>query len=341
MSIDLLARQYSEHLDPALLAVPPARTLLIPAVQSALYDRMFDDARVWPQPPIPYQTRVLKMLLGRMEGAIRDPEEEEISSALLEKWTALILHPKPDPIRHAQQLTYIRYTAPTAAPGPDDGDGDAPRTIVTCESRGLILAGGTTGFRTWEAALHLGTYLATTEGGRALVEGRRVVELGAGTGFVSLLCAKHLGARRVMATDREAALVECMEDSARRNGVAARDDGGGVFEAGIWEWGTALGDDREEFDVALGADLIYDTDLVPLLVQTIRTLFTTHRIKQFVIAATLRNQDTFQAFLDACGNNQLKTERIDYTSPPPQEQTGFFHSHLIPIAMYRITHSQE
>jgi 2-polyprenyl-3-methyl-5-hydroxy-6-metoxy-1,4-benzoquinol methylase len=189
----------------------------------------------------------------------------EITEALLEKWTTLLTQPKPDPLAQAQQLSYIRYTAPTPFPSTPAAPA---RTILTSESRGLILAGGTTGFRTWEAALHLGTYLST-EAGRALVARKRVIELGAGTGFLSLFMAKYLSPVRVVATDRETALIECMEDCARRNGVAVAesDSGtapagdGGVFEAGIWEWGTPLGrrdeDEPEDvFDVALGADLV-------------------------------------------------------------------------------------
>lgn len=150
-----------------------------------------------------------------------------------------------------------------------------------------------------------------------------------------------------------------MIDCGERNGLSplSSPDAGKVFEAGIWEWGTPLrrpgsrslededGDrgqsatsgSEEIFDVALGADLIYDTDLIPLLVSTIHTLFTAHQIKEFVISATLRNKDTFQAFLDACETSKLKTERIAFETPPPEEQTGFFHSTLIPISMYRIT----
>lgn len=46
---------------------------------------------------------------------------------------------------------------------------------------------------------------------------------------------------------------------------------------------------------------IYDVDLVPLLLSTLRDLFDNYRIEEFLISATLRNRDTFQAFLDACG----------------------------------------
>ncbi|RJE25825.1 hypothetical protein PHISCL_01801, partial [Aspergillus sclerotialis] len=175
--------------------------------------------------------------------------------------------------------------------------------VITSESRGLILGSGTTGFRTWEAALHLGTFLSTPQG-KDLVRGKRVIELGAGTGFLSLFCGMDLGVKSVVATDREPALIENIEDCVKRNGVE------GVVFPCIWEWGTPLGhsgsangDNGEKagFDIALGADLIYDTDLIPLLLSTVKDLFDNYRIKEFIISATLRNQDTFQSFLNACG----------------------------------------
>ena len=66
-------------------------------------------------------------------------------------------------------MSYVKYTAPSMIDSEDN------RTIITSESRGLILSSGTTGFRTWEASLHLGTYLSTPEGG-CLVRGKNVVE---------------------------------------------------------------------------------------------------------------------------------------------------------------------
>lgn len=48
-----------------------------------------------------------------------------------------------------------------------------PATITLLECHTLLSAGGTTGFRTWEAALHLGDYLCTNP---ALVSGKRIIE---------------------------------------------------------------------------------------------------------------------------------------------------------------------
>jgi hypothetical protein len=40
---------------------------------------------------------------------------------------------------------------------------------------------------------------------------------------------------------------------------------------------------------------------VTLLVFTIKDLFDNYSLKEFIIAATVRNEDTFRTFLDACG----------------------------------------
>ncbi|GAA8648837.1 hypothetical protein KYTH83_14950 [Helicobacter pylori] len=277
----------------------------------------------------------------------------------MECWSTLVTQPKPSALQQAQQLAYVKYTAPVPdadadADGTPSGEHRANRTIITCESRGLILSAGTTGFRTWEAALHLGSFLSTPAG-QALVRGKRVIELGAGTGFLSMFCAKYLGVQSMVATDRELGLIQNIRDCMRRNELDPA-----IFHASIWAWGTRLsltqcepedegdaavsGSGDLAFDVALGADLvsphmiiqnhflgfvaadlclaiynaqnihyarnratnlangkkIYDVDLVPLLLSTFRDLFENYHLREFIIAATLRNQDTFQTFLKAC-----------------------------------------
>ncbi|KAI9043529.1 protein-lysine N-methyltransferase [Aspergillus affinis] len=354
--VDLLARQFHEQVDPHLLPLPQGRDIVHPAVQSAIYAQMFDEASVWPIPPVNYQTRVLKMILSRIEEAISDPEEDEIHPDLISAWATLISQPKSSTIQQAQQLTYIKYTAPSPPPSSPA----PPRTVITSESRGLILAAGTTGFRTWEAALHLATYLSSTPAGETLVQGKRVIELGAGTGMVSMFCAKYLRLRSVVATDREPALVENMRDCAGRNHLKDTSQDGyeqASFSAAVWEWGTPLddvsgtsldegpvtngnGSATPKFDVALGADLIYDTDLIPLLISTLHDLFQNYGIKEFVIAATLRNQETFGTFLRACEENRFTTEQVSFEPPSKEEQTGFFHSTDVPIRMYRITRKE-
>lgn len=169
-----------------------------------------------------------------------------------------------------------------------------------------------------------------------------MIEIGAGTGFVSMYAAKYLQPRFVLATDREGALIGNMKDCKGKNGL------GGEFRVGAWEWGTPLlypaEDDTEGverdglcFDVALGADLTYDTDLLPLLFATLHDLFENYHVKEFILAATIRNQETFQAFLDACKNNHFRAECLPFESPRTEDQTGFFHETGILIRTYRVT----
>lgn len=185
----------------------------------------------------------------------------------MSSWSTLVATPKTPALEQAQQLELVKYTAPAQ---PDTTDSSIPeRTVITSESRGLIYGSGTTGFRTWEAALHLGSFLATKMG-ESLIRGKRVIELGAGTGFLSLLCARHLGAHTVVATDRETTLIENMDRCASHNqiGIAAELP----FSPAVWEWGTPLdvkgGDavsEWNQFDVALGADLVCFLALLVLL----------------------------------------------------------------------------
>lgn len=176
-------------------------------------------------------------------------------------WGNLVAQPKPTALQQAQEMSHVKYTAPLQFPS-----STSERTVITAESRGVILSGGTTGNRTWEAALHLGSFLASSAG-EALVRGKRVIELGAGTGFLSLFLARHLGVRGVVATDREPILIKNIRDCIPFNPTDIGDESESLpIYPAVWDWGTPLErteemgpfieDNQLSFDVALGADLV-------------------------------------------------------------------------------------
>lgn len=160
-------------------------------------------------------------------------------------------------VTEAIKYGYVTYTAPSFCL-------NAP-TITLSEGRSLLASGGDTGLRTWEAALLLGTYLYTE--GRELVHRKAVLELGAGTGFLSILCAKHLGSSHVMATDGSQQCVKDIVANIALNGLEG--DLQGISSA-VLQWGHLdeeilhSQDVNYRYDLILGADVVRDDPLQTL-----------------------------------------------------------------------------
>jgi hypothetical protein len=229
----------------------------------------------------------------------------------------LMFSPMPDDATAAQQRNWVTYT-PLAQDSPIL---DKEPELKLLENRAVISGAGTTGLRTWEAALHLSSYLLSSPELTASIKGKKVIELGAGTGLLSILCASHLGAAYVTATDGDEGVVQALQENAAFNDV--KDS----MDIGVLWWGRALKgswmyekDPSFSCDLVLGADVVsymffgftetylssfqtYDKAVIPALVSTMRDMFEAWPHVQIVISATIRNTDTFAAFEYACGKS--------------------------------------
>lgn len=126
-----------------------------------------------------------------------------------------------------------------------------------------------------------------------------------------------MGAARVLATDGDeqvcAAIQRNVEINASRQmksflgqeegeeGQHQRQQIQNVKVEQLW-WGTD--DDflsEQSFDLVLGADVTYDTRVLPDLISTISRLLGRKLGSMAIIAATLRNQDTLVSWERACG----------------------------------------
>lgn len=156
----------------------------------------------------------------------------------------------PSEAASAQAKSYVTY------------DFGHERTVTLLESRSIISSSGTTGLRTWEAALHLGAYLAT-DAGSQWVRGKKILELGAGTGLLSILCAKHVDASKATITDGDEGVVDSIKTNVFLNGLDTAAD----TESIVLRWGRscALRDslfyeegqqNQNDVDVVLGADVV-------------------------------------------------------------------------------------
>lgn len=200
-----------------------------------------------------------------------------------------------------------------------------PAHIDILENRSLLSAGGTTGLRTWEAALHLGQYLSIND---HLIANKRVLELGAGTGYLSILSAKTLGAAHVTASDGSEEVVEKLADNFALNGLewdysvasSAR------LSPKLLKWGHALvGTEEPEWnggrkiDLVIGADVTYDQKVIPFLVSTLRELVELDADTEIIISATQRNADTLMAFQDGCARSRLQVDEAEFSVKDQQD----------------------
>ena len=187
------------------------------------------------------------------------PHEQELSDNLMSSLASLIGANLPSETASAQEKAYVTYAFPQYSTDKSDS---TERSVTLLESRSVISSLGTTGLRTWEAALHLGAFLAS-ERGLGMVRGKKVFELGAGTGMLSILCAKHLEVSGMVATDGDEGVVDAIKTNSFLNGLDAANPPQTTVRTAALRWGWPINADTfsEDYgmdvpDVVVGADVV-------------------------------------------------------------------------------------
>ena len=174
---------------------------------------------------------------------------QTISDDLTSYFSEIIALPRESEFDFMQKKNYVTYTAPLEAPNPP--------CITLLETRSVLSSAGDTGLRTWEAALSLGYFLCS-ESGRGFIRGKNIIELGAGGGFLSILCAKYLGAQCILATDGSERVVSNLQSNLHLNGLEQNSN----IDVAILEWDSNLEDilgnqgHCDTFHLVLGADIV-------------------------------------------------------------------------------------
>ena len=183
-----------------------------------------------------------------------------------------------------------------------------------------------TGSTVWGGGVVLQRYIESL--GTDFWEGKRVIELGTGTGLGGISAAR-LGAS-VLATDRDGEVLQLAETNARANGAGER------FGTSLLEWGPAPTDGSasepayaQPWDVVIGADLTYNREAWPLLVETLQRLQAPailsaserrpnelQSLKDFFISAGLRYTVVASPMTDGYAASNIVIFRIDKPPPP-------------------------
>lgn len=157
------------------------------------------------------------------------------------------------------------------------------------------------GVMLWPAAIALAHELASRE-----LTGKRILELGAGTGLPGIVAAS-LGAR-VVQTDRQKLVLHVSKQNAERNGVVA-------IEHRIADW-TAW-EDAEQYDLIVGSDILYAGDLhLPL-----RHIFETNLAPNGTVLLADPFRDGSLALLEAMETDGWRVTMDKWTvgvTPPPR-----------------------
>ncbi|KAI4123436.1 MAG: hypothetical protein LQ338_005265 [Usnochroma carphineum] len=328
LQLEIFRRKYLQMEDPLEINYPAKEVIKPPAAQAWLVENLFNKRNLKYLPTARYTYRVMKKLLSILEDAMEDPEEDEISDDLISCFCEILAKAEQDEMESVQEKCPVTYIAPIL-------ERDAP-TVTILEAPFLLAYGGTTGTRTWAAALYLGTYLITN--GRHFIENHNLLELGAGLGFLSILCGKHLGARHVLMTDGSDTVMALAQDNVYRNGVEH------TVVTTTLEWGSPYVDDEDDwkhvqYDLVLAADILYEPEDFPALMLTLEDLFSRSPHLQMLMSTVVRAEATLESFLDACSHS-FQVQRLEVPVWREHEQTGFFHSTFDPIHVYLITVSQ-
>lgn len=197
------------------------------------------------------------------------------------------------------------------------------------ETPRLISGSGTTGLRTWEAALYLSLYISKN---LEQFQDQNVLELGTGTGLVSLYMIKEptLKLKDLIITDGDSTLIESLSHNFQLNDIPKQPS---IRCQSLW-WGKDPVPNNVNKIIA--ADVTYDSSVIPSLVDCIETSLQ-QGAKDALIAATIRNEETISVFEEEICKRELKYSIVSKVEKPGElEESVWFSNITQEIRIYKI-----
>lgn len=278
-----------------------------------------------------YQRAFLKKLMMLCEQCLVEPADTvyEYYVSLLNDLDAMRMGSAMEGPPLGDQPGLSTFSFKTYDLGADTG-------LLTLRESTAIISEGTTGLRAWEAAAALSEWVLAN---REQLAGQTVLELGAGVGLVGLT-AWRSAAARVILTDVHASVLDNLNANVQLNTERNRTCQAAVAQHGGIEvhqldWLAPDTAYLQALDpsVVLGADLVYDVDLIPALVSLLKSVLlpaaTRWKPRYALMASTQRNSATLAAFLTVLQKEGICTETMTLTPSRifhrPQAAIIFLH----------------
>lgn len=250
-----------------------------------------------------YQRAVLKLFIQLIED-----EKLELDESITEQYVELIC--TVDEEEKGKNVVNYRFSDKIK--------------VSLYEDPTVIAQEGSTGHRTWEAAMALAEYLYTNRDAFKTVA--QFVELGAGTGLVGILAHRLFPHSRVIVTDGDEKVVSDLAQNVRLNELNATTQ--------VLRWGEDPPIVQQSANqVVFCADVTYDIELIPLLVQCLHDFLLNSKF--VLLSATLRSQQTFDHFLDLCSKLNISMSHLHTFNH--HNSHFFIPPHSPDVLMYKLT----
>lgn len=183
---------------------------------------------------------------------------------------------------------------------------------VTIKEATSLISNGTTGLCTWEAAVKLAEW---ANDHKSDLRGKNLLELGSGIGFAGICIAKACQPNLLYMSDCHEKVLELLRQNVDINCLSD------VIQVLNLSWGDPLENFEENKftpDYLLASDIIYDDSLFEPLLKTVNEIFEMNPKCVFILACTVRNEDTLGKFLNLLRNSEsrfrIQEERLSETN---------------------------
>ncbi|KAJ3246524.1 hypothetical protein HDU78_006744 [Chytriomyces hyalinus] len=311
-----------------LLEQIPGRSMmgqLSPSIQEAIMEASVHHPRaIQYPPPAAYKLQFLKYVVSQIvnqKPSAGQQEDHECIDTLLEEYMTSMSARSSS----TTETCYRSYLISNDNSSCDQDTSSTQHDYITLEEQPQTISQGTTGLRTWPAALTLLMHLKIAP---SEICGKRVLELGCGVGLVGIACALF-GAAHVTLTDTAPSVLEAAERNCRTNGIHILPNGVTLSTAPkpianvvALDWETIANKELSDLvesvqaDVIVASDVAYDPIIVPPLVRML-TAFVTRSVEpgiqtvEALIATTRRSETTWQLFLSELQKSGLVYEFVD------------------------------
>ncbi|KAJ1570104.1 hypothetical protein HK096_000024 [Nowakowskiella sp. JEL0078] len=201
-----------------------------------------------------------------------------------------------------------------------------------------LVTKGTTGLRTWGAALRTGDWIIQNELFNQIkfsFSGKKVLELGSGTGMLGLVLAA-VGSDITLTDGDDGVMLRIQKNVELNIKNIQKVNGGKVFYRKlVWEEMDSIS--KEDFDIVIAADVVYDPSALSpfcnVLDRILGSKSKPNSQKFAILSSTIRNPETYCSMKELIMQYGMKFEVIDLSETP----TYFLQSDIqLPIEILKI-----